>query len=132
MEQNQSQTQEVQETSLPKPQNNIEVVTATPMKKQRSPKQMEWSRELGRRSQEFKRKKYTMQNALVTSPPELSISKPPELSTNKPLEPRQSTGNNSSYLFYLFLIGGALAGGYYFIHKKQIIAPESQLVKPSQ
>ena len=71
MEQNQSQTQEtIQETSLPKPQNNIEVVTAPPpKKKQRSEKQMQWSRELGRRSQEFKHKKYTMQNAPVTSPP---------------------------------------------------------------
>ena len=86
---------------------------------------MEWSRELGRCSQEFKRKKYTMQNAPVTSPPELPID-------NKPPEPRQSTGNNSSYLVYLFLIGGALAGGYYFIYKKHTIAPEPQLVKPTQ
>ena len=64
MEQNQNQTQmqetiqeTIQETSLPKPQNNGEAVTASPMKKQRSPKQMEWSRELGRRSQEFKQQK---------------------------------------------------------------------------
>ena len=119
----------IQETSLPKPQNNIHVVTALPpKKKQRSEKQIQWSRELGRRSQEFKRKKYTMQNATHNA----TITSLPELPANKLPEPKQNTSNNRSYLVYLFLIGGTLAGGYYFIYKKRIIAPEPQPVKLTQ
>ena len=49
---------EIPEQTLLKPEKEIETITAIPpTKKQRSDKQMEWSWELGKRSQEFKQRK---------------------------------------------------------------------------
>ena len=52
---------EIPEQTLPKPQKEIETITVIPpTKKQRSDKQMEWSRELGKRLQELRRKHQAM------------------------------------------------------------------------
>ena len=54
---------EISEQTLPKPQKEIEMITTTvspPAKKQRSAKQIEWSQQLGKRSQEFKTTKTTI------------------------------------------------------------------------
>ncbi|MCG8431049.1 MAG: hypothetical protein MJA29_07740 [Candidatus Omnitrophica bacterium] len=57
-------------------------VTTTPPKKQRSQKQMEWSRQLGKNSQEYKRKK----RERLTQ----TFSKPSETENNVVEEPKYS------------------------------------------
>ena len=68
-----------------KAENNqpIDKVTTTPPKKQRSQKQIEWSRELGRRSSEFKRKKKEREVEAFSSGAGDSVAEEPKYSNDK-------------------------------------------------
>ena len=108
---------EIPEQTLPKPQKEVETITVTPpAKKQRSAKQMEWSRQLGKRSQEFKRQKQqTMISTVETTTNETTTNDTPTpVKTSK-----------SSYLFYFTLIGGGLlVCAYYFLPKQPELKTE--------
>ena len=72
---------------------------------------MAWSRELGRRSQEFKMAKNSMLTKNI-GPPEPALPDLPN-TQNKPEE----TSKQNSTLIYLILIGGVVVlGAYYSIN----------------
>ena len=117
---------ETEKMTLPKPQKEEETVTTSPQaKKQRSAKQMQWSRELGKRSQEFKKAK----NAMLTKTIETPTTETNITETSTPVK------TTTPYLLYFTLVGGGLVGVYYYFTYKwhpKIEAVEKPKVSPKK
>ena len=105
---------EIPEQTLPKPQKEVETITgAPPAKKQRSEAQMRWSRELGKKSQEFKRRKHqTMISTVETTTNDTATN---DTTTN---DTTSYVKTSTPYLLYFTLIGGGLVGTYYYFTYK--------------
>ena len=101
---------EIPEQTLPKPQKKVETITVTtPAKKPRSAKQMECSRQLGLRSQEYKEKKRQRMISTFETP----TNNTPTNDTPSPVK------TTTPYLLYFTLIGsGLLVCAYYFLPKQ--------------
>ena len=110
---------ELVEKELPVPNNKPDTITIK--KSKRSAKQLEWSRELGRRSQEFKNKKLnrtqlTSRDGSSHGNSSHEIVTPPN--NSKETETSKSDYSKSDYFYYLIPIG-IIAGVYYFIKFKR-------------
>ena len=119
------QQEKIVEETLPVP--NIKPETITQTKNKRSANQLAWSRELGKRSQEFKKKKQHRETltksdckTMIKSDCETSSSLNGENShcenphrENPHCENSTSFHQSSYYLYYLLPVG-ILAGVYYF------------------
>lgn len=110
------------EETLPVP--NIKPETITQTKKKRSANQLAWSRELGKRSQEFKKRKqqYAAGRETAAQP---SQARSTSLNHGMPVvhemtdhdtscSENSTSLNQSSYYLYYLLPVGILAGVYYF------------------
>ena len=122
-----SETTQTQLETTANPENN----KLKPVR-QRSEKQIAWSKELGKRSQELKRKKRERLQQLENQQQENQEEKNEEKNitiTEEVEEEKPKNDNNNLLLLGGGIITGVVIGGIYYLNKRKVVKPDKTPIK---